>query len=293
MPRGVRRPDLVGLHGQTVFHNPSARNPATFQLGEPAYLAERLRVPVINNFRAADIAAGGQGAPLATIFHQQVFARRGSHICVNNLGGISNVTSLDWRRGPRPRVLAFDTGPANMLIDLAMLQLTNGKMSMDKNGRWAAKGKPREEILARWLEHKYFRKSPPKSTGRELFGEPFFKTAMQDLDGMEPFDQVATLTDFTARSLALNYKLHLPAGIQRIILCGGGASNPSLVRSIARQFSGQPVEIQTSETCGWPVQAIEPAAFALLADLRMRGKPGNLPQTTGARRSVLLGQESR
>ena len=293
MPPGGRRPDLVGLHGQTVFHNPSARNPATLQLGEPAYLVERLRVPVISNFRAADMAAGGQGAPLATIFHEFVFARRGQHVCVNNLGGISNVTSLDWRKGPRPRVMAFDTGPANMLIDLAMRYLTDGKMSKDKNGRWAARGKPCEAILRRWLEHDYFGQKPPKSTGRELFGEPFFKAAMQDMSGVAPFDQLATLTEFTARSIALNYKLHLPGIPGRIILAGGGASNSSLVGAIARQFSRQPVEIQTSQSWGWPVQAIEPAAFALLADLRMRGKPGNLPQTTGARRSALLGQESR
>jgi len=292
-PPGGGRPDLVGLHGQTVFHHPSARNPATLQVGEPAYLAERLRVPVISNFRAADMAAGGQGAPLAAIFHELVFARRGQHVCVNNLGGISNVTSLDWRKGRRPRVMAFDTGPANVLIDLAMRYWTDGKMSKDKNGRWAARGKPREDVLRRWLEHEYFRKKPPKSTGRELFGEPFFEAAMQDLKGVAPFDQLATLTEFTARSLALNYKLHLPGPVRRIILAGGGASNPSLVGAIARQFSRQPVEIQTSEAWGWPVQAIEPAAFALLADLRMRGKPGNLPQTTGARRSALLGQESR
>jgi anhydro-N-acetylmuramic acid kinase len=174
-----------------------------------------------------------------------------------------------------------------------MRHFTNGKSSMDKNGRWAARGKPREDILTRWLKHEHFHKKPPKSTGRELFGESFFHTAMKDMKSMEPFDQLATLTEFTARSLALNYKLHLPAAPERIILSGGGASNPTLVASIARQFSGKPVEIQTSESCGWPVQAIEPAAFALLADLRLRGKPGNLPQTAGARRSVLLGQESR
>jgi anhydro-N-acetylmuramic acid kinase len=293
LPPGGRRPELVGLHGQTVFHNPSIRHPATLQLGEPAYLAERLRAPVISNFRAADMAAGGQGAPLATTFHERVFARRGQHICVNNLGGISNVTSLDWRQGPRPRVMAFDTGPANMLIDLAMLYLTAGKKSMDKRGRWARRGKPCENVLRRWLDHEYFRKKPPKSTGRELFGEAFFKIAMQDMNGLSPYDQIATLTEFTARSLALNYKLHLPRRPRRIILSGGGASNPSLFCAILRQFSPRLVIIQTSESCGWPVQSIEPAAFALLADLRMRGKPGNLPQTTGARRKVLLGHETR
>jgi anhydro-N-acetylmuramic acid kinase len=292
IPQGGRRPNLVGLHGQTIFHNPSAKNPATLQLGEPAYLAERLRVPVISNFRAADMAAGGQGAPLATMFHEFVFARRGEHVCVNNLGGIGNVTSLDWRKGTRPRVLAFDTGPANVLIDLAMRYLTGGKMSMDRNGRWAARGKPREEILRRWLQHEFFLRKPPKSTGPELFGEPFFRGALRDMKELTSFDQLATLTELTARSVALNYTLHLPGLPRRIILSGGGASNPSLVAAIARQFSGQPIEIQTSESWGWPVQAIEPAAFALLADLRMRGKPGNLPQTTGARRGVLLGQES-
>ena len=148
---GKSKTELVGVHGQTVFHNPSKRNPATFQLGEPAYLVETLRVPVVNNFRVADLAAGGQGAPLATAFHQFVFGERGKHVCVNNLGGISNVTSIDWRdrarhsarsaplpkgRGepgtaaPRPggpRVLAFDTGPANMLIDFAARHFSSGK----------------------------------------------------------------------------------------------------------------------------------------------------------------------
>jgi anhydro-N-acetylmuramic acid kinase len=290
---GGRRPDLAGLHGQTVFHNPSPRHSATLQLGEPAYLAERLGAPVVSNFRAADIAAGGQGAPLATMFHEFVFARRGEHVCVNNLGGISNVTSLDWRKGFHPRVIAFDTGPANVLIDLAMRFFTGGKTSMDKDGRWAAKGKPNENILRHWLNHKYFRQKPPKSTGRELFGEPFFAVALKEMKGMSPFDCISTLTEFIARSLALNYKLHLPALPSRIVLAGGGASNPSLISAIARQFSGQKTEITTSQSLGWPVQAIEPAAFALLADLRMRRKPGNLPQTTGARRVVLLGQVSR
>jgi anhydro-N-acetylmuramic acid kinase len=294
-PGGGRREAaaLAGLHGQTVFHNPASRQPATLQLGEPAYLVERLRVPVISNFRAADMAAGGQGAPLATVFHQCVFARRGQHICVNNLGGISNVTSLDWRQGPRPAVLAFDTGPANVLIDLAMRALSRGKLAMDKNGAWAARGRPCEPLLRRWLGHDYFRLKPPKSTGRELFGEPFFKTAMHDMRRLSPHDTVATLTEFTARSLALNYRLHLPAPPSRLILAGGGAANSTLVGAIAKQFADGEVEVLTSDTLGWPARAIEPAAFALLAHLRMAGKPGNLPQTTGARRSVILGAESR
>jgi anhydro-N-acetylmuramic acid kinase len=286
-------PALVGLHGQTVFHNPASRRPATLQLGEPAYLVERLRVPVISNFRAADMAAGGQGAPLATVFHEFVFARRGQHICVNNLGGISNVTSLDSRNGLRPAVLAFDTGPANVLIDLGMRTLSQGKLAMDRSGLWAARGTACEPLLRRWLSHDYFRRKPPKSTGRELFGEPFFKTAMRDMRRLSTHDKIATLTEFTARSLALNYRLHLPALPSRLILAGGGTANPTLVGAITKQFAGDKVEVLTSDAVGWPVRAIEPAAFALLAHLRMEGRPGNLPQTTGAHRNAVLGVESR
>jgi anhydro-N-acetylmuramic acid kinase len=286
-------PTLVGLHGQTVFHHPDRRWPATLQLGEPAYLVERLRAPVISNFRAADMAAGGQGAPLATMFHQWVFARRGQHVCVNNLGGISNVTSLDWRTGSRPAVLAFDTGPANVLIDLAMRSLSRGKLTMDKNGSWAARGTPCESLIYRWLGHAYFRRKPPKSTGRELFGESFFNLAMRDMRRLSPYDKMATLTEFTARSIALNYRLHLPTPPARLILAGGGAANPTLVAALTKECAHGKTEVLTSDALGWPVQAIEPAAFALLAYLRMTGTPGNLPQTTGARRNALLGAENR
>jgi anhydro-N-acetylmuramic acid kinase len=284
----ARRADFAGLHGQTIFHNPNPSGPATIQLGEPAYLVETLRAPVVSNFRSADMAAGGQGAPLATMFHHFVFAERGRHICVNNIGGISNVTSLDGKR-----ILAFDTGPGNVLIDMAMRELTRGKMSMDKGGKWAAEGQPSEKLLARWLAHPYFAAKPPKSTGRELFGEPFFKKILPELRKLSEFDQITTLTEFTARSLALNYFKHLASRPKKIILTGGGAANPTLVRAIQAQFAGgPPVEVVSSASLGWPVQSIEPAAFALLAWLRMNGKPGNLPQTTGACRAVLCGQIS-
>lgn len=287
--RGKTKAQLVGLHGQTVFHNPNQKNPATFQLGEPAYLVEKLRAPVVNNFRVADLAAGGQGAPLATVFHQFVFGERGQHVCVNNLGGISNVTSLDWTRGKSVKVLAFDTGPANMLIDFAMRHFTNGKKHFDKNGGWAARGMASKELLKRWLRHPYFKQRPPKSTGRELFGEPFFQKAIQEMKPLSPFDVVATFTEFTARSMALNYKMHLPSEPDKIILAGGGAANPTLVRAIQKQFSAK---VLTSDELGWPVQAIEPAAFALLAFLRINHRSGNLPETTGANRAVLCGQIS-
>ncbi|MEO7297461.1 MAG: anhydro-N-acetylmuramic acid kinase [Verrucomicrobiota bacterium] len=283
------KPQLIGLHGQTVFHNPAKINPATFQLGEPAYLVEKLRVPVVNNFRVADLAAGGQGAPLATIFHRFVFAEKGKHICVHNLGGISNVTSLAWKTGARPKVLAFDTGPANMLIDFAVRHFTKGEKHFDANGAWAARGVVSRKFLERWLRHPYFKKKPPKSTGRELFGETFFQKVIREMEGHSNFDVVATLTELTACSMALNYSLHLPSLPDKIILTGGGAANPSLVGAIKRNITGKVV---TSNHVGWPVQSIEPAAFGLLAFLRWHKRAGNVPGTTGANRAVLCGQIS-
>jgi anhydro-N-acetylmuramic acid kinase len=279
------RPELAGVHGQTVFHSAGSR--ATLQIGDPAWLTEALRIPVVSNFRAADIAAGGQGAPLAPVFHQRVFAERGVHVCVNNLGGISNVTSLDWRRGARAQVIAFDTGPANMLMDLATRRLTHGGRLCDRNGAWARRGKPNERLLTRWLKHPFFGKRPPKSTGRELFGEPFLRQVFAEARGLSKFDLLATLTEFTARSIRMNYELHLPGRPDRVILCGGGASNAEVVKAIARNLSA---EVVSCEALGWPAETIEPAAFALLAWLRVNHTPANIPTATGAARSALLGQ---
>lgn len=294
--RGPRRHklQLVGLHGQTVFHNPARGAPATLQIGEPAYLAEKLRVPVVSNFRVADLAAGGQGAPLATLFHVRVFGERGRHVCVNNLGGISNVTSIDWRRGARPNVLAFDTGPASVLLDLALRHFTEGRQTFDRGGAWAARGFICEPLLAQWLSHPFLRRRPPKSTGRELFGEPFFKVALREMRKrrLSKFDLVATLTAFTARSLVTNYQRHLPALPEGVVLSGGGAANATMVRQIRESLAelNSSVEVMTSDELGWPRQSIEPAAFALLAWLRWNKQPGNLPETTGAQRPVLCGQ---
>ena len=291
--RSKLKPELVGLHGQTIFHNPKQPNPATFQIGESAYLAEALNVPVVSNCRAADIAAGGQGAPLATAFHLMIFAEKGRHICVNNIGGISNVTSIDLCR-KRPRILAFDTGPANVLIDLAMQKFTGEPM--DRDGHWARKGKPNEALLSQWLRHPFLRKPPPKSTGREMFGEEFFAAALRSMKQrkMNRFDMVRTLTELTASSIAVNYSLHLASFPSRIVLTGGGANNRVLVQAIKAEFARRNanVEVTDSRAFGWPLQTIETAAFALLAYLRAHRLPGNIPETTGARRSAVLGQMS-
>lgn len=283
------KPQLVGVHGQTIYHNPSKSNAATLQIGEPAWLTGRLRIPVISNFRAADLAAGGQGAPLATMFHLHAFGDQGRHVCVNNLGGISNVTSIDWRRGKQPKVMAFDTGPANVLIDIAVRHFTKGKSHFDRNGAWARRGKVQQTLVEEWLAHPYFARKPPKSTGRELFGESFWNREFPRMQkaGLGKFDVVATLTAFTVRSIALNYERHLSAAPDRMILTGGGAANAALVAAIKKELSVQTI---TSAEIAWPLQSIEAAAFALLAWLRFMGKPGNLPETTGAKRPVLLGQ---
>lgn len=292
--------DAAGMHGQTLYHNAGGRAPATLQIGEAAYLAEALRVPVVSNFRAGDLAAGGHGAPLATLFHQAVFARKGHHIAVNNLGGISNVTSLDWTdtRAPAPRVLAFDTGPANVLLDLAVRHRSDGRSTHDRDGRWAGRGWIAASMVERWLKHPYFRTAPPKSTGRELFGESFWKremlTAAVRRLGTE--DLLATLTGFTARSVALSQHRFLrraDGGLpEETILCGGGAANPVLGEQISAALAefAPAMRVTTVREHGWPIQCVEPAAFALLTHYHLSGWPANLPSTTGARHPCLLGQ---
>ncbi|MGB0578927.1 MAG: anhydro-N-acetylmuramic acid kinase [Limisphaerales bacterium] len=286
---GKQAPELIGLHGQTVFHKPSKTRPASLQIGEPAHLCEAMRCPVVSNFRAGDLAAGGQGAPLATAFHSVAFALPGKSVAVNNLGGISNVSwfPTQARRQVDAATLSFDTGPGSMLIDQAMRMLT--KRRMDRNGRYAARGRVNDAVLSRWLRHPFFRAKPPKSTGREVFGEVFLERALRELKGESTEDIVATLTELTARSVALNYERYLGRRPDRVVLCGGGAANRTLVARI-RALLGDETELLTSADLGWPLQAVEPAAFAWLAWLRWKRKSWPHPATTGAKRAALLGQ---
>ena len=299
---GSDQADAVGLHGQTVFHQPQRPAAATWQIGEPAWIAERLGLPVISNFRAADLAAGGQGAPLATLFHRVAFARPGGWTAVQNLGGIGNVTAIDHTApSVPPRILAFDTGPANMLLDLAVRRITGGRWTYDQGGRRASRGRVDPVRLARWMKHPFFRQPPPKSTGREHFGEGFLDAILAEWPEAladRGTHLLATLTEFTALSIAENYRLHLPlpAGKvpARLILTGGGAANVHLTDRIGFHLQSSHPGLQrvTSDELGWPRQSIEPAAFALLAAYRLWGLPGNLPETTGAAGPRLLGQIS-
>lgn len=287
--------DLVGLHGQTVFHAPPE---ATLQIGEAAYLRASLNVPVVSDFRVLDLALGGQAAPLATLFHQKILAPltlkkfkvKSGPVAIQNLGGIGNVSFFSGKK-----LLAFDTGPANMLIDLAVSHLTQKQMLYDKNGTTASKGLPVVGLVSKWLKHPYFNRKPPKSCGREEFGESFLVGALGDLEAhtylnskQKLSDSLATLTEFTAVSIADSYSKFLPTLPFATLLCGGGAKNLYLKSRI--QYHLPKSHVITTDDLGWPAETIEGAAFALLAAFRVWGLPSNLPETTGAKRAQPLGK---
>ncbi len=277
--------DAIGLHGQTIYHAPPA---ATCQIGEPSYLSAKFEVPVISDFRVADLAVGGQGAPIASLFHRVAFQSKFPKqvISVHNLGGISNLSFIN-KSGDVER--AFDTGPANMLMDLFISKQTKGKTKFDKNGKMASMGIPDEKLVDQLLkENSFFRAKPPKSCGREQFGEAYLKSLAPRMSVLKPEDQMATLAELTARSIANAYEKFCPSKVKAVILCGGGALNGYLKKRI--QYHMPDSNILTTEDFGWPVSSIEGAAFALLAAYRIWEMPANLPKTTGARKAVLLGK---
>jgi anhydro-N-acetylmuramic acid kinase len=239
--------------------------------------------PVIADFRVADLALGGQGAPIATLFHQVAFAK-GERISVHNLGGISNL-SLITSKGVEK---AFDTGPANMLLDLCIQKISKNKKRFDVDGRLAKSGKPNLEIVAKLLGHKYFSKRPPKSCGREEFGQHYFEKFWQMAKSLSDADKMATLLELTAWSIAYSYKSFVKQMPKRIIFCGGGANNKALLERMQELLPE--IKIETTKDYGWPVSSVEGGAFALLAAYRVWNMPSNLPQTTGAKRKASLGK---
>jgi len=303
------RPSLIGLPGQTVCHLPGAVGRTVgLQLGSPARVAARTGLPVVAEFRQSDIAAGGQGAPLVpwtdwVLFHHRKIAR-----AVQNIGGIANVTWLP-AGADAGQVVAFDTGPGNMIIDALIRHITNGRETMDRNGRRAARGRVLADVLDRWLRHPYFNQKPPKTTGREEFGEPFVHRERKRLTSASshPDDWVATATALTARSIAAAYRRFLP-GVSRtrpaslpkargsrgpspaameLILCGGGAKNQTLVAMLQDELPE--ATVRKIEDFQIPSQAKEAVSFAMLAKASIDGVPGNLPQVTGATRPVVMG----
>lgn len=260
--------DVVGSHGQTVYHVPGS---STLQLGEPSVIAERTGRTVVADFRPRDIAAGGEGAPLVPYFDRAVFGGK-PHRALLNIGGLANVTFADtW--------LAFDTGPGNCLIDEAVRRM--GKGTYDRGGRIAARGRIQPKLLGRWLRHPYFRRKPPKSTGRELFTWDFVRARPSA-------DVVATLTLLTARTIADAVRAWGPPGIQEVVVSGGGVYNRTLLKQL--DWLLWPAQPRPSTVYGIHPLAKEPAAFALLAAETVRNRPGNVPSATGASRPVVLGK---
>jgi anhydro-N-acetylmuramic acid kinase len=281
--------ELIGMHGQTIFHEGQPveylgrRVASTLQIGEAAVVAERTGIRTISNFRERDVAAGGQGAPLVPFIDYLLFASARHSRAALNIGGIANVTLLP--KGARAEnVIAFDTGPGNMVMDALVQHVTEGKQQYDRNGTIARRGAIHDKLLTAMLSDPYFTMLPPKSTGRERFGREFVSGLLAT--GVPVEDLIATATEFSARSIALA----IPPGVE-LIASGGGVHNRWLMRRLAAALPTN-VTLTTSDEFGIEPDAKEAIAFAVLAYEFASGRCGNLPSATGAARSVLLGKDS-
>ena len=291
--------DLIGCHGQTLYHQAAAAPYAgksfacTWQLGEAAALASALHVPVVSNFRPADMIAGGQGAPLVPLLDFALFAHAARGRVLQNIGGIANLTAIPAESGAG-RLIAFDTGPGNMVIDALTQQLV-GK-AYDKNGALAAQGTVIQPVLKTLLRDKYFAAKPPKTAGREQYGREYtakFVLACARHSG-RGVDALATATALTAESIARSYahfvRPRMRGTAVDYIVSGGGAKNAMLMAMLAERLEPMGCALATSTEFGLPAEAKEAAAFALLAWHTWHRLPGNVPAATGARHAAILGQ---
>ena len=284
----------IGSHGQTIWHQPPSATAGentsgvTWQLGDPNIIVARTGVTTVADFRRADIAAGGHGAPLASLFHAVTLRVTDETRVVLNLGGMANITLLPAMRSGADDitdgVIGFDTGPANALLDQWSAQ--QFALEYDAHGKIAAGGRLLPELLARLLEDPYFDKLPPKSTGPEYFNVSWLQAYLQTFEASAPADVLHTLTALTATSVTQAVARNAPTA-QRVIVCGGGVHNHELMRQLAEQMPQ--LSVESSAAFGLDPDFIEAAAFAWLASRRLLGQPGNLPNVTGARQSVLLG----
>lgn len=280
---------LIGSHGQTIYHIPphQGRSGSTLQIAEPSVIAQKTGISTVADFRGADMAVGGQGAPLLPILHHRLFAVPDKNVGVVNIGGISNITYLPGSMKEN-EVMAFDTGPGNMVIDALAQKLFDSPY--DKNGELASRGKTNSFLLEELLQHPYLIRKPPKSTGREEFGIAFTENMVQRANELKlsHSDLLHTATEFTARSIAENCLSFLPDKIDQLWVCGGGVRNCVLMKLLQKAFA--PVPVKSSNQCGVDPDALEAMGFAYLAYRTVRGLPGNLPSVTGATNAVVLGK---
>jgi anhydro-N-acetylmuramic acid kinase len=291
--------DLIGCHGQTLFHQAKTAAYAgrkfacTWQAGETAAIAAAVGVPVVSNFRPADMAAGGKGAPLVPLLDYVLFADAKRGRVLQNIGGIANLTAIP-AGAKANRVVAFDTGPGNMVID-ALTQQLFGK-PFDRNGALAAEGSVLEPVLAAELRNPYYRLKPPRTAGREQFGRAYAADFLVECrrQSKRPEDALATATALTAETIAASFRRFVFAKMRGsavdYIVSGGGARNATLMAMLAQRLEPLGCELAASEEFGLPAEAKEAAAFALLAWQTWHRLPGNVPTATGAKKAVILGQ---
>ena len=287
--------DLIGSHGQTIYHLPKGANPerypSTLQIGEPSVIAHETGIPTIADFRVADMAAGGQGAPLVSYPDYLLFHERVKTVGLLNIGGIANLTVLP-ANGTFDSVSAADTGPGNMCIDAVISEITEGAERYDKGGKRAAEGTPDQRLIDEWLKHPFFHQPPPKTTGREMFGHAY---AMECLAAcrehkLSDNDCIATLTELTVQTIA-NYITKFVTEqnlIDTLYVSGGGVHNQTFMRRLSELLSGTAVE--PVDNSGISADAKEAIAFAILANETLHGNAGNLPSATGASVRKVLGK---
>jgi anhydro-N-acetylmuramic acid kinase len=282
---GLAKKDIraIGSHGQTLRHRPRAAHPFTLQIGNPSVIAERTGITTVADFRARDMAAGGQGAPMVPAFHHQMFHSAQRNRVIVNIGGIANVTCLP-AVAAQP-VSGFDTGPGNTLLDQWVHR--HHAQARDDAGQWAASGRASRELLELLLSDPYFAAAPPKSTGREHFNMEWLQGHLKKLAvPLAAADVQATLVQLTAHSIARAIRGVLPQ-TQEAFVCGGGSHNRELMAALAGSLSG--IAVATTEALGLSPDWVEAAAFAWLAHQTLEGQPGNVPTVTGAKHAVILG----
>jgi anhydro-N-acetylmuramic acid kinase len=287
--------DLIGSHGQTIYHNAGGRRFgnktifSTLQIGEPSVIAQRTGITTVADFRPRDMTVGGQGAPLVPFADYFLFRDKRRNRAIQNIGGIANVTYLPANCQPND-IIAFDTGPGNMLIDGIISILSKGKQNFDKGGKLAARGVVDKAILNNMLKHPFFKRRPPKSTGREEFGQQYCEAFYRKVakKALPSENVVATVTAFTAVSIAQAYRRFLPKMPDEIVLAGGGAHNATLVKMLRQQLGES--RIILSDDFGINCDAREAISFAILAFATIKGISNNVPAATGAKQSLILGK---